>query len=76
MKFSRAMIYSIVSTHSALLVGCASCPPTPEPKTVVETRVIDTGCDWTRTITASAADTPETKRQIIAHNDARAANCP
>jgi hypothetical protein len=57
----------------AELCGCASCPP---PQTIVQTRIIDTGCDWTRTITVSPADTAETKHQIIAHNDARAANCP
>ncbi|NML34501.1 hypothetical protein [Paraburkholderia antibiotica] len=67
----KAVLISICVT--AALAGCAS---RPSPQPVVQTRIIDTGCDWTRTITASTADTAETKRQIIAHNDARAANCP
>jgi hypothetical protein len=32
--------------------------------------------DFYADCTGSPADTAETKRQIIAHNDARAANCP
>jgi uncharacterized protein YcfL len=66
----------VLICSALVLAGCQTCPPAPSPQVVMQTKVIDKGCDWTRTITASAADTEETKRQIIVHNNARAANCP
>lgn len=56
------------------LAGCAAqCPPAPPP--VVETRVIDSACKWLRPITFSAADTPETKEQIVTFEKARQKSC-
>lgn len=52
-----------------LLAGCQTCP------TVPPARVVDTGCLWVKPMTASVADTPETKRQILEHELARRANC-
>jgi hypothetical protein len=37
--------------------------------------VIDKGCDWTRQITYSKRDTPDTATQIRQHNAARDALC-
>lgn len=59
------------------IAGCATTAPTPQPpQTVIVTKVVDTACDWVRPITASKADTAETKRQILAHDLAVAKNCP
>ncbi|VWD61027.1 hypothetical protein BLA18628_07220 [Burkholderia aenigmatica] len=55
---------------AALLAGCQTCPPAPPA------RVVDTGCSWVIPMTASTADTPETKREILAYELARRANCP
>ena len=54
-----------------LLASCAAQQPAPAP----EVRVIDTACQWTRLITASKDDTADTKRQILAHDQAWIANC-
>ena len=57
---------------AAILAGCDSCPPAAAP----QARVIDTACSWVIPMTAAAADTPETKRQIIAYEATRQKNCP
>jgi len=54
---------------AALLSGCQTCPPAPAP------RVVDTGCSWVMPLIASAQDTPETKREILAYELARQKNC-
>ncbi|MDN7893244.1 hypothetical protein QZM93_32045 [Burkholderia cepacia] len=54
---------------AALLAGCQTCPPVPPA------RVIDTACTWVMPLTASTADTPETKREILAYELARQKNC-
>ncbi|WP_175806487.1 hypothetical protein [Burkholderia cenocepacia] len=54
---------------AALLAGCQTCPPVPPA------RVVDTGCLWVKPMTASPADTPETKREILAYELARQKNC-
>lgn len=62
----------ILLTFIASLAGCAhtqNCPPPPAPK------IIDTGCLWIKPMTASNADTPKTKREIIEHEIARQKNC-
>ncbi|MFL9998787.1 hypothetical protein PQR34_46315 [Paraburkholderia sediminicola] len=51
-------------------VAQAPCPP------VVPTLIVDKGCQWAKFITASTNDTSETRRQIIANNQALIANCP
>ncbi|WP_250451227.1 hypothetical protein [Caballeronia sp. ATUFL_M2_KS44] len=57
--------------------GCATTVPTPQPpQTVTVTKVVDTACDWVKSITVSKADTDQTKRQILAHDLAVAKNCP
>lgn len=59
------------------IAGCATtAPATQPPQTVTVTKIVDTACDWVRPITAAAADTLETKRQILAHDLAVAKNCP
>ncbi|MCA8026403.1 hypothetical protein [Burkholderia cepacia] len=55
---------------AALLAGCQTCPTAPAP------RVVDTACTWVMPMTASTADTPETKREILAYELARQKNCP
>lgn len=50
----------------ALLAGCA--PAAPE--------IVDTGCAWALPMTASTADTPATKREILNYEVTRQANCP
>lgn len=55
----------------AALAGCANeCPPPPPP------RVVDTACAWVTPMTASAADTSATKREVVAYEIARQKNCP
>lgn len=57
-----------------LLAGCAT-QPAPTPQTVYVTRTVK-DCSWLPVMTASAADTPATKREIIGYETARQANCP
>lgn len=57
------------------IAGCATTTPQP-PQTVTVTKVVDTACDWVKPITASKADTDDTKRQILAHDLAISKNCP
>lgn len=56
----------IACLTAGLLTGCA-----------INTRVTDTGCLWTRTITVSQADvlSDGTARQILAHNETRERVC-
>ncbi|WP_245641414.1 hypothetical protein [Paraburkholderia bannensis] len=44
---------------------------------VTRTRVIDSGCDWTKPILVSKTDilSDDTARQILAHNLAGVKNC-
>jgi hypothetical protein len=61
-----------------LLGGCATSGVNPEGATPqVKTRIIDTGCDWTRPILVNGADvlSDATARQILAHNEAGAKHC-
>ncbi|WP_412021551.1 hypothetical protein [Burkholderia cepacia] len=59
----------IAAAAAALLAGCQTCPPAPP-------RVVDTACAWVMPMTASTADTSETKREILAYELARQKNCP
>ncbi|POZ81559.1 MULTISPECIES: hypothetical protein [Burkholderia] len=52
-----------------LLAGCQTCP------TVPPARIVDTACLWVKPMTASPADTPETKREILEYELARRVNC-
>lgn len=63
-----------------VLAGCAAAvPPAAPVKPDVETRVIDTACDWAHPITVTESEmkvlTPETKRQILAFTTAYNKNC-
>jgi hypothetical protein len=51
--------------------------PEVQPHVHVRTRIIDTGCDWTRPIYVSALDvlTDATAQAILAHDEAGAAHC-
>lgn len=62
-----AIIFAILP-----LVGCTStCPVQPPPVP----RVVDTGCDWIPSLSASTNDTPATKQEIVAYETARQQNC-
>ena len=37
--------------------------------------IVQSGCDWTKIITASPKDTDETKRQILAHDREHKKHC-
>lgn len=63
---------AILTCCALAITGCTTTP-TPEPPSI---RVIDTACDWVKPITASAADSYETKQQIYAHDLAYLKNCP
>jgi len=56
-----------------LLAGCAAQQPAPQVQYV--TRTVKE-CSWAPQLTASSADTPATKREIIAYEKARQTNCP
>lgn len=58
---------------TTLLSACATTGPATEP----QTRIIDTGCDWTRPIYISKQDimTDGTADAILAHNLTGAARC-
>lgn len=58
------------------LGACAAGCPKLAAVAVPKTRVVDTSCSWVKSITASPADTFETKQQILAHDVALAKNCP
>lgn len=49
----------------------------PDPEVVVQTRVVDTACDWTKPIYVDKADvlTEDTAKAILAHNRAGAKVC-
>ncbi|MEX3690117.1 hypothetical protein AB3X91_03680 [Paraburkholderia sp. BR14263] len=66
---------TIVLTLTLALAACATQGPVPK-QPVVPTRVIDTACEWVKPISASPADTIETKQQILALDLALDRNCP
>jgi hypothetical protein len=49
----------------------------PEPQVLVQTRVVDTACDWTKPIYVDKADvlTDDTAKAILAHNRAGSKVC-
>lgn len=64
----------------ALLAACAhapACPSTAAPEVVTKTRVVDTGCDWTKPIYLDKSDvlSDATAEAILAHNKAGAKAC-
>ncbi|VBB10607.1 hypothetical protein BSTAB16_0714 [Burkholderia stabilis] len=64
---------SCATTGSATKPSAAPC----EPQIITKTRIVDTGCDWTRPIYVSKTDvlSDETAKQLLAHNTAGAKNC-
>lgn len=62
---------ALCAVIALVLAGCCSVPA---PR--IETRVVDTACQWARPIQASAKDTAETKRQVLAHDIAYQQRCP
>jgi hypothetical protein len=65
---------------SPLLAGCgAVAVPAVPVKPDVETRVIDSACDWVHPVTITQSEkqvlTPETKCQILALSTAYNKNC-
>jgi type IV pilus biogenesis protein CpaD/CtpE len=72
----------LLSLSAALLSSCATTDgpeikPAPEVKIVTQTKIVDTGCDWTRPIFVSKGDvlTDDTAKAILAHNLAGVKNC-
>jgi len=63
------------------LAGCfttsGASSPSPAPQVIVQTRTVDTACDWTKAIYVDKADvlTDETAKAILAHNRAGAKVC-
>ena len=68
----RAILIPCALALAGTLTGCQTCPA----PTVLPGKVIDTACNWVKPITASASDTPDTKKQILAHDLAVQKNCP
>jgi hypothetical protein len=68
------IVLLLVGIVVLVLSGCAFSaappPPTPAP------RIIDSACKWVPRLTASHDDTPATKREILAYEQARQENCP
>ncbi|WP_186039146.1 hypothetical protein [Burkholderia gladioli] len=62
---------------SALTLAACSTAPTPAVQVETRTKVIDTGCAWTKPIYLNKADVlaPETADSILAHNRAGAERC-
>lgn len=63
-----------------MLAGCCATSGVsepPEPRIVVQTRTVDTACDWTKPVYVDKADvlTDETAKAILAHNRAGARVC-
>lgn len=56
------------------LAACAAQQQTA-PQVQYVTRVVK-DCSWAPQLTATSADTPATKREIIAYETARQTNCP
>lgn len=71
----------LLSLLAALLSSCATGGPATKPdtdvKVVTQTKIVDTGCDWTKPIFVSKTDvlSDEIARDILAHNLAGAKNC-
>lgn len=63
----------------ALLSSCATGGPATKPdvQIVTQTKIVDTGCDWTKPIYVSKSDvlSDTTATAILAHNIAGAKNC-
>ena len=64
---------------TAMLSGCCATSGVsrPEPQVIVQTKVTDTACDWTKPIYVDKADvlTDDTAKAILAHNRAGARIC-
>jgi hypothetical protein len=56
-----------------LLLGACASTVKEYP---VETRVVDTSCDWVPEGSFSRKDTKETKQWMLEYEKARRANCP
>ena len=68
---SRTLFVCAISLLGCLLSSCAlDCTTQPQLP-----RVVDTACDWIPVLSASANDTPDTKREVIAYETARQRNC-
>lgn len=61
----------LLALSALALSACGLCPVAPAP----QVRVIDSGCRWVVPMSASESDTDATKREIIAYEQARQANC-
>ena len=69
----------LLALLASLLASCATTGPATEPESqvITRTRIVDTGCDWTKPIMVSKADvlTDGTADQIRAHNETGAKRC-
>lgn len=59
-----------------LLTSCATTGPT-EPEVQIQTKIVDTSCQWGRPIYVDKADvlTDATAKQILSHNLSGAKKC-
>jgi hypothetical protein len=64
-------------TLTACCATSGASKPPPEPQVVVQTRTVDTACDWTKAIYLDESDvlTDGTAQAILAHNRAGARVC-
>ena len=60
-----------------LTACCTTSGESKSPQVVVQTKIVDTACDWTRPIYVDKADvlSDETAATILAHNRAGAKVC-
>lgn len=59
------------------ILTLAACAHDVPPQIIEKTRVVDTGCEWTKPIYVSKADvlTDDTAKEILAHNKSGSARC-
>ncbi|WP_244104390.1 hypothetical protein [Burkholderia gladioli] len=72
------MNWRTIGLASSLLLTACPAPQLTAPAQVeTRTKVIDTGCNWTKPIYLNKADvlTDETAASILEHNRAGAKNC-
>jgi len=76
-KTSLVLCLLVALSSGCSTSGRVATAPIPQPEVQVRTRIIDTGCDWTRPIYVSALDvlTEATAQAILAHDEAGAAHC-
>lgn len=59
------------------LTACCTTSGESKPQVVVQTKIVDTACEWTKPLYVDKADvlTDDTAKAILAHNRAGAKVC-